>query len=381
MSSTIEVRELSDSSVADWLAVPRTVYRDDPQFVSQLDLFERKRISARNNPFLRRNEAAFYIAYRAQRPVGRLSVQSNAEFLRRYGNATGHFGFFDVGDDPDVAQALFSAAATWLAARKMERLAGPFSFSINEESGLPIDGFHLPPVAMMPHGAPWQAGMLENCGFSGIKDLLAFRFSPHEMPKVFRWLAARGGRDPRITVRNLNKRDFDNELRVIAAIFNDAWAENWGFLPMTKEDLDNAIGSFRTLFRAHYVKFVCIDGKPEGFLLWAPNLSEIIAPFRGKLLPLNWIRLLYAGAFARVHSARMPLLGIRKAHQGSARAAVLFGTLMHAWLEDLGRYDMNWVECSWVLDSNKPLRTFLETAFGPPARTYRLYEAPVAKLL
>lgn len=385
MNEPITVRELSDSTVSDWLAVPRIVYRNDPHFVPRLDLLERQRISPGKNPFFKDGDASFFIAYKEGKPVGRISAQIDLRYLARYRDATGHFGFYDVPDDADVSRQLLAASARWLSSRAMRRMTGPFSLNINEESGLLVKGYDMPASVAMPHAAPWQPGMLERAGFQGIRDLLGFRCKPGDLPqdafKKLRIVASKAKTNTRITVRDLNKQDFDNEIRAIVDIFNDGLQDSWGFVSLTQQELKAAIGGFKPLLRKNYVKFVCIDGKPQGFIFWTPNLSELTTSFDGKLMPFNWVPLLYAAVFEKFRSARMPLLGIRTSQHGRWTSFVLLSVLFVSWLDDLARYDLAWMEFAWIVETNKIIADVLREALGDPVRLYRIYEAPVDALL
>jgi hypothetical protein len=381
----IVVRELADSSIRDWLDVPHFVYRDDRHFVPRLDLLERARVSKRKNHFFGHGEAAFFVAYKDGRPVGRISAQADQNYLARYQDATGHFGFYDVPDDAEVSRRLLAAAAGWLSSRGLRRVTGPFSLTINEESGLLVSGYDMPASVAMPHAAPWQPALLERAGFRGIRDLLGFRFKPGSLSDTAFWqlmkIARKTSFNARITIRDMNKRNFDEEIRTIVDIFNEGSRNSWGAVPLTAEELSGAIGDYRLFFRKNYAKFICIDGKPEGFIFWTPNLVEITAKFGGKLFPLNWARLLYAFAFEKFRSGRMPLLGIRTAAHSRWRSFVLFALLFEHWLKDLARYDLDWMELAWIVESNRILVDMLRESLGPPVRVYRVYEASVEHLL
>jgi hypothetical protein len=381
MRETLEVRSIEDAGVRDWLAVPRYVYRNDPRFVPRLDMLERRRISRPSNPFLQRNQAEFFIAYRNGAPVGRISAQINHDHVARHECDTGHFGFFDVENDLPVAHELLSAASRWLSSRGMKKVAGPFSLSINEESGLLVSGFDLPAAAAMPHSAPWQPRLLAAEGFYELRKLFAFRFKPKDVPNdAFRQIrvARKTDFDSRITVRGLNKSDFENELRTIAAIFNDGSQDKWGFVPLREDELSFAIGEFKMLLRANYVKFVCINDEPQGFLFWMPNLAELTASFNGRLFPLHWIQLLYNAAFERFTSARVPLIGIRKSHQSRWRSITLVTILFESLLKDLQLYELEWMELSWIVDTNRVLVDFLRSTLGEPTRVYSVFGADIA---
>ncbi len=355
-----------------WIDVPLLVLPRGAPYVPPLRHDERRRLSRTRNPFFRQAQAEFFLAWRDGRPVGRISAQVNARYLARHGDARGHFGFFDSVDDRQVADALLDAAAGWLRARGMRGMVGPFNLSINEECGLLVEGFDTAPAVMMPYSAPWQ-GRLAEGRLAPEMDLHAYRMSPRNIPPLIRWLADAALADPAVTIRCFDTRRFDDELALMVDIFNDAWRDNWGFVPFEVADLRFLFGELKPFFRPHYGKFVCVDGVPVGFAIGVPNINEIIADFDGRLLPLNWLKLILALGLERFRSGRLPLLGLRKPFQGTTRGAALFAALVKVSVDDVAAYRLDWIEFSWILASNKPLITFLDAHFGPPSQIYRLY--------
>lgn len=387
----IPVRRVTDrAGLNAWLAVPDAVFAGDPHYIPPLRMNERRRLARRSNPFFRFADVEMFVAFNAHGvPVGRISAQINRRYLEHHGNAVGHFGFFETVDDGDVAAALLQNASQWLAERGVLRMEGPFNFSINEESGLLIDGFESPPAMMMPHARRWQSGYLEADGFSPVMDLYAFRVGTSGVwPAQLEWLAEAALSSSRITVRSLDRRRFDDEIAVMADIFNDAWQHNWGFVPFSAEEIAYMLAPLRPFIRGRYGKFVCVDGQPVGFMLMLPDANSLIERFGGYLLPFNWMSLAHAMVFERFSRARLPLLGLRQAFQGGIQGAQLFAAMLSVHSRDFHPYleahkrrrpgSPAWLELSWVLASNKPLVTFLRAHLDAPAKTYRVYGREIA---
>jgi len=373
VSEVVITKVAGPEALATWLELPQVVLPSGSAYVPPLRLTERTRLSRTRNPFFKHSEAEFFIAFRNGQPVGRISAQVNSRHLARHKDGQGQFGFFESIDDQSVANALLNHAARWLRERGMRGMTGPFNLSINEECGVLVQGFDNAPTVMMPYSAPWQGKLAEAAGLAPVMDLHAYRMSTQTIPPVIRWLADSAFADSAISIRSFDKRNFDAELAILVDIFNDSWYDNWGFIPFEVSDLHFLFGDLKLFLRSHYGKFVCIDGVPVGFAFAVPNINEIISNYNGRLLPLNWIKLVIALGLERFRTGRLPLLGLRKEYQGSSRGAALFAALVKVSIEDIRAYRLDWIEFSWILASNRPLITFLNAHFGLPSQIYRLY--------
>ena len=351
-----------------WLSVPRRINTGNPYWVEPLKMVERHRVTPEKNPFFKYADVALFLARRGGEPVGRISAQVSRPTL---GDATGHFGFLETINDQAVANALLDAATRYVAERGMQRIAGPYNLSTNEECGILVEGFDSLSTAFMPQSARWQGALVEGAGFSGEMDLYAYRLSPTAHPDIAEWFTAFS--DPAVTTRNFIRAKLDDELATAVGLFNDAWSENWGFVPFTNEHMKFLFDDFRMFFRSHYGQFLYVDGELAGFAIMIPNLTELIAGFDGHLLPLNWLKLIYRLGTERYKTVRVPLFGIAQKYQRTPRAAAIFATFIRKAIEDVGHYGFDWMELSWILQSNKALTTFIERKAGLPSKTYRLY--------
>jgi hypothetical protein len=376
--SGVEVRAVGrGASVSDWIAVPPLVHANDPHFVRELDLKERMRVSRRFNPFFDFGEACLFVACRDGVPVGRISAQVNRLHRARHEATAGHFGFFACLDDQDAANALFDAARAWLAARGSSSISGPFSFSINEESGLLVEGFDEPAAMLMNQAMPFTGTLVERAGLSKVMDTFAFRVRGTPEVQAFAKLAASAGQQASIVLREVNVRRFEEEVRLIVDIFNDAWSDNWNFVPFSEGEIIAMARELKTFYAPGYGRFVEIDGRPIAFFLAMPDLNGVTARFGGRLLPFNWWRLIRDLRLKRFRSARVPLLGVRKAYQGSLLAAGILALLTDAFLKEARHYDLDWVEFSWVLETNRAMLNIAQLSAGPPVKRYRFYEGKI----
>lgn len=362
-----------------FVGLPRRLFRDDPRYVPPLDLMVRRTLDPKANPYFRDAETRLWLAVRDGRPVGRISAQIDALALARHRDATGHFGFLDAEDDAEVFAALLATAEGWLARRGMTRVRGPFSPSINDECGLLVDGFDSPPMLMMGHARPDYDRHLAAAGYRGARDLLAYEARIEDaLPERGRRLLERAARARGLVVRPLRLDRYAEEIRTVVDVFNDAWAGNWGFVPLAGDRLDHLARSLRPLIAEDLVAIAEIDGEPSAMMIALPNLNEAIADLGGALLPLGWAKLLWRLRAGRIRSARVPLMGLRRRHHATvAGAAALFG-MFEAVRAACRRRGMERAELSWVLEDNRPLRHVLEAMGARPYKTYRLYEKALA---
>src|ERR1700733_4692021 len=233
----IEIRELkagAKHTLKDFLNVVDGIYKDSPYYVRPLDFDVSDRLDHKKNPFFEHADGTAWVAYQDGRPVGRITAQIDQEHLKVHHDDAGMFGFLDTTDDPEVARALLAEAEAWVKARGMKRLRGPMSLSINEEIGCLVEGFDDPPMALMTYHNRYQGGLIEQAGYAKLKDVYSWKYDVGQVPpraqKAHDEIAAM----PEITTRQADPKRLTDELRVIMDIFNDAWSDNWGYVPVTE---------------------------------------------------------------------------------------------------------------------------------------------------
>jgi hypothetical protein len=374
--NAITVREVkTKADKLTFLKVPFEIYAKDPHWVAPL-FFERlEHLDERKNPYFQHAEAQLFIAERGGKAVGRISAQIDQLHLERYKDATGQFGFLEAQNDPEIFAALFKAAENWLRAKGMKRVLGPFSFSINDETGLLIKGFDTPPNMMMGHGTPFYAAHVEENGFRKIKDVLAYIHDREKfLPPAIEKLYARGMASGDVVIRPLNKSDIKNEVKIIMEIFNDAWSDNWGFIPFTDEELQALATNLKMLVRSEAVQIATYRGENAAFIVTLPNLNEWIAGMNGRLLPFNWIKLVGKLITKKSDSFRVPLMGVRKKFKDGVLGSALSIGLSKTVAEFHRANGAKRGEMSWILEDNMGMRHILETIGATAYKTYRIYE-------
>ena len=368
------VRVEDRRTIEAWLALPYAVFADDPAWIPPLDFYERRRISPKHAPFFTFGEVALFIAYRGEVPVGRISAQVNRRHLEYYRDGTGHFGFFDCLNDTEVAHALVSTAANWLRKRGLLRMVGPLNFSLHEEGGCLVQGFESPPAFLMPHARPWTGALLEHARLRKEIDLFAYRVVPSRLPRRIHEIAELAARNRCISSRPFDMRRRDQEILTLAEIFNDAWRHNWGFVPFSHAEIDALLSGLRYLFvSGEYSRFVLLGDEPVGFTVSLQNINEVIGSFDGRLLPFNWMHLLWFIKRERNRSTRVPLLGLKRAYQSTPMGGLIMAQLVCELVAQGLAYRQDWVEFSWVLETNTAMIKLVERAGGPPVKIYRIY--------
>ncbi len=359
------------AQINEFIRLPRLLYRDDPNWVCPL-YFEQKERFSKKNPFFQHARWRAWIAWRGGRPVGRISAQIDELHLQKFRDQTGHFGCLEAEDDPQVFEILFRSAENWLKTEGMQRITGPFNLSINEECGLQIDGFDTPPRIMMVHGRPYYGQAVEAAGYRKAVDLIAYRQPPDfEVPKVMQRLVSRVA--DRVHIRPLNRKRLKSELALLRDIFNDAWSENWGMVPITEAEFDEVGKAMTLLIDDDFVQIAEVDGEAAAMIVCLPNVNEAIRDLHGSLLPFGWLKLLWRLKLRYPKTARIPLMGVRKKYHHTP-----FGPALSFMITDILRYPVlargiREMEMSWILDDNLGMRKMIASIGGQAYKRYRIF--------
>jgi GNAT superfamily N-acetyltransferase len=362
-----------------FIDLPNRLYRNVVAYAPPLNVERDETLNHKKNAYFQHAEGQYWLALRDGRPVGRISAQVDRLHLERHGDGAGHFGLLDAEDDPAVFKALLDAAEAWLRQRGMARVRGPFSLSINEECGLLIKGFDQPPMLLMPYAPPYAAGHIEAAGYRQAKDLLAYQLDVDERIEIpGERLLDRLSEEARIVVRPVEMKRYKAELGAVLEIFNDAWADNWGFIPFTEAEMKQIAKGMRPLIRPSLNQIALVDGEPAAMIVCLPNLFEIIGDLEGRLLPFGWAKLLFRLKTHRFKSCRVPLMGVRRRHHGTMVGSALLALLLKSLHRGLVKEGFERVEMSWILEDNASMRRILEDLGAEAYRTYRLFEKPLS---
>ena len=355
-----------------FIRLPWSIYSDDPAWVPPL-LLERKEHLSPRNPYFEHARYQSWIAYRDGRPVGRISAQIDQLHLDRHQEKEGFFGMIEAENNAETFAELFQTAEAWLRDHGMRHVLGPYNLSINQEPGLLVDGFETPPFMMMGHARPYYATRIEENGYRKIKDLYAYIIdSNFEASAAMQRIVKRAKK--RVKIRSLRKSNFDEDIKIIEDIFNDAWSENWGFLPYTEAEFNQLAKDFKLVLDFELVKIAEVDQKPAAFMVVVPNINEAIHDLNGRLLPIGWLKLLWRLKVRFPQTVRMPFLGVRKQyHESLLGAALPFLMIQAAWAYAI-KLGVKKAELSWILEDNKGISDIIESLSGAVYKTYRIYK-------
>lgn len=383
MRMTIPVTIKPVETAADrkaFVNLPWRLYANDPNWVPPLKTEMHGLIGGlKSNPWFEHAEAAFWLAVRGGDVVGRISAQVDQLVLKHMGAGTGHWGMFECIDDQAVADALLDTAQAWLRKRGMVRAQGPFSLSIWDEPGLLVQGFDTPPTVMMGHHLPYYERLITTHGYAGIKDLHCWSLPIRQpFPEMVQRIVAFSERNAKLVTRPVDKARFDAEAALILDILNDAWSDNWGFVPLTPLEVAYVGKKLNPIIFSNLVRIAEYEGEAVGFMITLPDINELTRDLNGELFPFGWAKLLWRLRKPQVKRMRVPLMGIRKSLQGQ-RVSSLMAFQMIEYIRRcaVAEFAAEEGEIGWILDDNGPMRSIADAIDSHVTRTYRVFERPL----
>ncbi|PEN13075.1 hypothetical protein CRI94_10495 [Longibacter salinarum] len=356
---------------------PYTFYPDDyPHWVPPLRREVKHSLDPSKNAFFEHGRAQLFLARRNGRVVGRIAAIINGMHLQKYDDDNGFFGFFECIDEYSVAEALFEAAAAWLQDQGMTGMRGPANPSLNDTAGLLVDGFDREPSILMPYNPPYHEDFLLKYGFERAMTMWAYYVHKKyvEFDRLKRGAQLVKRRTPGLTLRTLNMDEFEREARRVVDIYNEAWSDNWGHVPMTDAEFDQLADQLKQIVEPEMVFFVEHEGEPVAFSITLPNINQALKHIPdGKLFPLGLPKLLLNAHYG-IYECRMPLMGVRQEFQGKGLDALL----VLATIENGPPNGFDACEMSWVLDSNDRLKNHVESLGAVVDKEYAMFERSIA---
>jgi hypothetical protein len=351
------------------------VYEDDPQWVPPLKDEVHGLITPGKNPWFEHARACFWLAERGGEIVGRISAQVDDLVQQHMAPGTGQWGMFESLDGA-AAAALIARAEEWLRDQGMARALGPISLSIWDEPGLEIEGFTEPPTVMMGHHKPEYLSWITAAGYTKAKDLLTYEvdIAHWEDARIARLVAA-GERNPRISIRKVDKSRFAEEAQLILNLLNDAWSNNWGYVPLTESEIAYAGKKLKPIIYEDLVRIAEYDGEPVAFMITLPDINELIADLNGELFPFGWAKLLWRLRKPRTRRSRVPLMGVaRKLHQSRLASQLAFMLIEFTRRDAVGKFGIGVGEFGWILEDNKGMLSIAELPGARVNHRYRIFE-------
>ncbi|OPL18975.1 MAG: hypothetical protein AVO35_03335 [Candidatus Aegiribacteria sp. MLS_C] len=358
--------------LGQFIDLPYRLYSDDTFWVPPVRVFQRDLFDRDRHPFHRHSSVEYLLAVDdGGRVRGRAASIVNHAHNEYHGERTGFFGFLEMERDPGIAKALLGACEEKLRAAGMDRVRGPMNFSTNEECGMLVKGFDASPLVMMPYNPDWYPGYMEECGYRKVRDLLAYRlYTDRALDSRMSRVSELVRRRSNAVIRDMSVRRIHQEVPLIMDIYNECWRDNWGFVPMTREELGHLADELRTVMDPVLAPIVELDGQPVAFAVAIPDANQALGKAGGSLL--RALLALKVPPFrVRIDRCRVLLLGVRKACRGRGLEALLIDRIISS-SKDRG---ILWGELSWILEDNESMRRILEKDLDTEQyRTYRVYQ-------
>jgi GNAT superfamily N-acetyltransferase len=358
-----------------FIKLPWRLYRNERNWVPPLVSERRKFLDRDRNPFFEHAEAEYFIAWRDGRPVGRISAHVDRNFNSYQDNEWGLFGFFEAENDLEAAHALLHAAETWLRDRGRDRMVGPMDFTTNDECGLLVDGYDRKPLVLQGWHHPYYLQLLEGYGLGKAMDLYMWELRLDEVEEkggfhpMIQAAAKKVTGEHGITVRHMNKRDFEAELGRFLDVYNAAWERNWGFVPLSENEVRHYAKDLKPILDEHWTWIAERNGEVLGAALTLPDINTALAHMNGRLLPLGWAKFLWWRR--KIEACRVFALGVKPEHQHLGIAAAFYIEHIENAAEPGGIW---WGEMGWILETNEPMNRAMEGMGGKIVKRYRIFE-------
>lgn len=383
-SGPLSIRPVSSKrDTKQFIEIAYRLNSDDPAWVPPLRAEVAATISPKKNGWFSHAEAQYFLAERDGQTVGRISA--HIDFLalemppeQGFGPGTGFWGLFEA-EDQNAAKALINAAEDWLRGKGMTKALGPVSLSIWEEPGLLVKGHdHSPTVLMGHHPAKYQA-WIEGAGYKEAKKLLTYELDvTQQFPPIVQRIVAAGEKNDRIKVRQVDKSKFAEEAEIILAILNDAWSDNWGYVPLTQPEVDDVGKKLKPLVFNDLIMIAEYDGEPVAFMVTLPDFNEPLKSLKGSLFPFGWAKLLLWLRKPKARTMRVPLMGVVKRLQSSRMASQLaFMMIEYIRRAAVANYGGSRGEIGWVLDDNQGMNAIADAIDSHINREYVIYQKPL----
>ena len=376
MNKALTIRAVSTKAERrDFVNFAWQVYKDDPAWIPPLKDEVHGLLDPKKNPWFEHGRAALWVALRDGAIVGRISAQVDDLVQQHMEAGLGQWGMFEALDG-EAAAALIATAEEWLRGQGMSAALGPISISIWDEPGLLIEGFEQSPTAMMGHHRPAYRAWIEAAGYQKAKDLVTYDLNiAKDQPALIHRMVAATEKNPRIRIRNVDLSQFKRDSAIILNLLNDAWSDNWGFVPLTDAEIAYAGKKLKPIIFEDLVRIAELDGEPVAFMLTIPDINEMTADLNGELFPFGFVKLLWRLRKPKVKRVRVPLMGVTKRLHGTRLAGQIAYTLIEYIRRDcVANYGIGTGEFGWILEDNKGMLSIAELPGARVNHRYRIFE-------
>lgn len=366
----------SEADRKEFIEFPYNLYRNDKNWVEPLRFDVKNNLNEKKNPFYKHSKIKMWIAKKDGEIAGRIAGIINENHNKFHNDKVGFFGFFECINDINISRQLFDKASEFAKENGMNVLRGPVSPSTNDECGLLIDGFNAPPVMLMTYNPEYYIHLIEDYGFEKAKDLLALWINKDvvnnkELMNKLNRISDMILKKENLTIRKVNMKDFKNEVQKVREVYNNAWENNWGFVPMTEEEFNFIAGNLKLAVDPDYVEFAEINGTPVGFSLAIPDINQAIKGLNGKLFPFGIFRFL--ANKKKINQLRVIIMGVKKEYHKKGIDAIFYRDIIQASIKK----KLKGAEISWVLEDNLAMKQTAEKLGAKVYKTYRIYDKKI----
>ena len=352
-----------------FIRMPWKVYDKSSLWVPPLISERLKFLNPKENPFFKESKVDLFLAISGSAEVvGRIALIINHVHDKKFSEKIGFFGMFETINNREVSDSLFDLATLWCREQNLNKLVGPINLSTNHDCGLLIDGFDSPPVIGIPYNPPYYSDILDDLKFNKAKDLVSLRLNITQMPHYLELAMSRLSRRQRFSVRSIRLNRFDEEINLIWDIYNDAWIDNWGFVPMSKKEFKYVASEMKSFIQPEYCFISEVNGDPAGFSITLPDINRILKKMNGRVFPLSWANFLWNKNNIKVY--RVVALGIKKKYRRLGIDAALYYETYNRFLKN----KIKWCDISWVLEDNKSMLNPIIRLGGTIYKRHRIYE-------
>ncbi|MEP2990668.1 MAG: N-acetyltransferase [Parasphingorhabdus sp.] len=381
VSANIVVTPVSTKAhIKQFVDIAYRLNADDPHWVPPLKSEVMKIITPGKNPFFEHADVQFYLAHRDGEVVGRISAHIDHLALKQpleqgMGPGTGNWGFMEAADEATM-HALITAAENWLKEKGMNRVLAPLSLSVWEEPGLLTFGHDLDPMILLGHHNAAYQKWIENQSYKTAKRLVNYEvYVKDGLPELINRIVASGERTSKFTIRKVEKKHFERDAAIIMGVLNDAWSDNWGFVPMTDHEIQHAGESLKPIVHEEIIRIAEIEGEPVAFMMALPDINQIVKNMKGSLLPFGWAKLLWWLKFPKSKTMRVPLMGVKKElHNSRLASQMAFMMIEYIRRDATARFGTESAEIGWILDDNKGMVAIADALGAKINREYLIYE-------
>ena len=360
----------TEQEKSDFIQFPYSHYSDDQYWVPPLIMEQKKLLNEDKNPFYENAEIRLFLAYRNDKPAGRIAAIIDHRYNEFHNTKTGFFGFFESIDQQSTANLMVRVATDWLRNQGMEDVLGPTNPGMMDEIGILVDGFDKYPAILLPYHKPYYDKLLKEAGFEKAQDLLTYDVNQDgvDRERMNRAMQIVKKRLPEITIRKIRLKKIKDEIKIIREIYNAAWKNNWGFIPLTEAEFDYMASDLKMIVNDNFAHIAEVNGKPIAFSVALPDYNQILRDMDGKLFPTGWMKILWNRK--KINKIRTALMGVIPEFQGKGVDALLHREAIENGLKE----DFYSSEIGWILESNVQMNRVAEKIGGTHDKTYRMYK-------